>query len=222
MDIYAVNDQLIGTLTKCEKIVPISKHFKQCKTNADKVKLVENLLVEYDRIPKSDLRHAKDNNRSKILRQRGNNFFAQGKAFDALELYNKSICWADTKESSDELAISYANRSAVYFKWKMYELCHQNIELAKEAGYPKRLMDKLHKRETDCLDHINNECNVKPVQNNYVPQLHFEANPQIPFIANCLEMQESEDQGRLIYFTVCLKLMVTDCFNIFFRAIHYN
>lgn len=198
MDIYVVNDELISTLTKCEKILPISKAFKLCETNADKVKFVEDLLVEYNRIPRCDLRNAKDNNRSKGLRQMGNNLFAQGKPFDALELYNQSICWADSKENSEELAIGYANRSAVYFKWKMYEQATQNIELAKDAGYPKRLMDKLIKRETDCLERINNECDVQPVRNNYVPQLEMEANPQIPFIAKCLEMQESESQGGLI------------------------
>ncbi|XP_037024650.1 SET and MYND domain-containing protein 4-like [Bradysia coprophila] len=196
MDIYAVNDELIATLTKSEKIVPISKAFKLCETNADKVKFVEDLLVEYDRIPKCDLRNAKNNNRSKELRQKGNELFAQRKTFEALELYNHSICLADTKENCEELAIGYANRSAVYFKWKMYEQCGQNIELAKKAGYPKRLMDKLLKRETDCLEHINNE--FKPAQNNYVPQLQIEANPQIPFIANCLEMQESQEEGRYI------------------------
>lgn len=91
--------------------------------------------------------------------------------------------------------IGYANRSAVYYKWKMYELCSQNIELAKTSGYPKRLMDKLIKREMDCLEFINNEIDVKSEQTNYVPKLHIQANPEVPFIVNCLEMKESTDQG---------------------------
>lgn len=202
MDIYSVNEKLIDTLTKCKRIVSTSKAFKSRETNADKVKFIEELLIEYDRIPNIDPCRVKDNKRSKQLRQDGNNLFGQGKAFEALELYNQSICWADSKDNAEELAIGYANRSAVYFKWKMFEISNENIELAKKAGYPKRLMDKLVKRELDCLDHINNDLVVKSNENKFVPELHIPANAQIPFIANCLEMNDSEDQGWLIVVVV--------------------
>lgn len=199
LDIYTVNDNLIATLTKCKLIVPTSKTFTACETNADKVRFIEELLIQYDCIPNIDPCHAKDNNRSKELRQEGNKLFGQGKAFEALELYNQSICWADSKDNGEELAIGYANRSAVYYKWKMFEICNQNIELANNAGYPKRLMDKLMKREMDCLEHINNEFDVNSDKKNFVPELHVQANSRIPFIANCLEMNESGDQGWLIF-----------------------
>lgn len=195
MDIYSVNDNLINTLTKSHLILPISKAFNACETNADKVKLIEELLVKYDCIPKKDAQRAKDNKRSKELRQQGNILFAQGKAFDALELYNQSICWAASKDNSEELAIGYANRSAVYYKWKMFEICQQNIELAKNTGYPKRLMDKLMKRETDCLEYINNDADLNPEKSNYIPKLNIQPHPEIPFIASCLEMKENIDQG---------------------------
>lgn len=195
MDIYSVNDKLIDTLAKCKMIVPTSKAFNACESNADKVKFIEELLAKYDCIPKIDPRRAKDNNRSTKLRQEGNNLFGRGKAFDALELYNQSICWANHDDNSEELAIGYANRSAVYHKWEMFEICQQNIELAKSAGYPKRLMEKLMKREMECLDHINNDVDVKSDEINFVPKLNVPANSQIPFIANCLEMNESRDQG---------------------------
>lgn len=200
MDIYSVNDEFIDALNKCNMIVPTSKAFNLCKTNADKVKFIEELLIEYERMPKIEPRCAKENNRSKELRQKGNDLFSRGKAFDALELYNQSICWADSRANSEELAIGFANRSAVYFKWKMYEECNQNIELAKAAGYPKRLMDKLLKRERESLDRINNDCTVKPQEVHFVPQLHVEPHSLIPFIAQCLEMNESSDQGWLISF----------------------
>lgn len=200
MDIYSVNDKLINALTKCKMIAPTSKTFNSCATNADKVKFIEELLLKYDCIPKVDARLAKDNNRSKELRQEGNKLFCQGKAFDALELYNQSICWAECKDNTEELAIGYANRSAVYYKWNMYEICTQNIELAKSAGYPKRLMEKLMKREMDCLEHINNEINAKSNEINFVPRLDIQANAQIPFIANCLEMNENLDEGWLMFF----------------------
>lgn len=199
MDIYTVNDELIETLNKSNLILPTSKAFKLCKSNASKVKLIEKLLIDYDRIPKIIPRRAKDNSRSKELRQKGNSLFGRGKSFDALELYNESICWADSQENAEDLAIGYANRSAVYFKWKKYELCMRNIKLAKEAGYPKRLMDKLLKREGDALDHINNDVDAKVEKDLVIPPLSIQSNSQIPFIANCLELRESSDQGRFIF-----------------------
>lgn len=195
MDIYSVNDKLIDTLTKCELIVPTSRTFNLCATNADKVKFIRELLIKYDCIPKIDQRRAKDNNRSKELRQEGNNLFGRRKEIQALELYNESICWAENKDNTEDLAIGYANRSAVYHKLRMFEECNLNIELAKNAGYPEKLMEKLVKREMDCLEHINNDTDVKSNENNFVPKLHIQANSQIPFIANCLEMNESDDQG---------------------------
>lgn len=221
MDIYSVNDKLIATLTKCKLIVPTSKAFNSCETNAEKVKFIEELLIKYDCIPTIDARLAKDNNRSKVLRQAGNSLFGQGRAFDALEFYNQSICWADSKDNSEELAIGYANRSAVYHKWKMFKECKQNIALAKDAGYPKRLMDKLLNREMDCLDHINNEMDVKSDENNFVPMLHVQANSQIPFIANCLEMNESSDQGWSLMIFVCY-CTANGHFNFKIRTVYYD
>lgn len=195
MDIYSVNDRLIDTLTKLSLIVPISKTFNACATNSDKVKLIEKLLIKYDCIPKVDSLQAKNNNKSKELRQEGNILFAKGKIFDALELYNQSICWAESKDNSEDLAIGYANRSAVYYKWKMFKMCHKNVELAKNSGYPKRLMDKLIKREMDCLEQINNDVDVSSERTNYIPKLDSKAHPTIPFITTCLEMKEDADQG---------------------------
>lgn len=197
MDIYAVNDKLIETLTKGNLIVAISKIFNSHPSNTHKVTFIEQLLVKYDLIPKTNPRQAKDNTKSNEFRQNGNVLFGSGKVFEALDLYNQSICWAESNDQSEELAICYANRSAVYYKLKMYEMCCDNIDLAKKSGYPKRLMEKLMKREMDCLDHINN-VNVKSSKIEYTPKLDIPSNPRIPFIGDCLEMKDSKDQGRYI------------------------
>lgn len=71
---------------------------------------------------------------------------------DAIELYNRAICAA--KNSSSELAgLAYGNRPACFFKLKMYEKCLVDINLAKEANFPHRLMSKLDKRHDDCLSY---------------------------------------------------------------------
>lgn len=83
---------------------------------------------------------------------------------------------------------------------KKYQICVENIALAKSAGYPTRLMDKLNKRKADCLDQIRNSNDV--VNSNQhqdeEPKLSLPPHPQIPFIVDCLEMKTSLEQGRHI------------------------
>lgn len=100
------------------------------------------------------VRNAKSNKQSKKLRLKGNGLFTSDTDLSkALDLYNQSICWAE--DTGEELAIGYANRSAVYFEWEKYDLCLENINLAVKAGCPERLMDKLNQRKADCLKNIN-------------------------------------------------------------------
>jgi len=113
--------------------------------------------------------------------------------FQALELYNKSICYAEP--NSEHLSIGYANRSAVLFEWKRYRECLANIELARKANYPTRLSHKLDKRERDCQQLLDQQPpDVVP----YEFKLSFDSHAQVPYIADCLELRESADEGRFV------------------------
>lgn len=108
-------------------------------------------------------------------------------------MYNKSICFSEP--GSENIAIGYANRSAVLFEWKRYRECLLNIELARKANYPARLMHKLDKREKDCLKLLESQPpDVQP----YDFQMEFEPHPQVPNIANCLELRETREEGRYV------------------------
>lgn len=51
----------------------------------------------------------------------------------------------------EELALGYANRSAVLFQLKEYELCIRDITRAFDNSYPNNLMYKLFERKARCL-----------------------------------------------------------------------
>ncbi|XP_053684612.1 uncharacterized protein LOC128734435 [Sabethes cyaneus] len=85
------------------------------------------------------------------LRQKANVCYRK-QSDSVLQMYNESICHA--AEGSEELAMGYANRSAVYFNRKLYYHCLHNIELAKASGYPADKMEKLLEREKKCLMQI--------------------------------------------------------------------
>ena len=91
---------------------------------------------------------------------------------EALDLYTQSICLAphpppphsfvfqniggDHEDGigghqHEELALGYANRSAVLFQMKEYELCIRDITRAFDNSYPNNLMYKLFERKARCL-----------------------------------------------------------------------
>ncbi|XP_049545579.1 uncharacterized protein LOC125957137 [Anopheles darlingi] len=93
---------------------------------------------------------AKSDTKAKSLREQGNAAYsnAPNDPANALQLYNQAICMAE--DDSEELALGYANRSAIYFNRKLYLECLQNIELAKRNPYPEQLRRKLSEREERC------------------------------------------------------------------------
>lgn len=141
------------------------------------------------------MRVPKNNGKSEEFRKKGNSDFSQLNVtgiVKALRWYNKSICFAEN--DSKELALGYANRSAVYFQMKMFKECLANIELARSVEqYPESLNEKLVTRETKCRTLMaTTKFDIDPV----VPKLSYPAHGKIPFVANCVEMRHNEKFGR--------------------------
>lgn len=142
-------------------------------------------------------REPKNNKKSEEFREIGNNHFSTGTnaAFlDALKWYNKSICYAE--EDSEHISIGYANRSAVYFELKLYDECIKNIEMAKGVvGFPKRLSERLQKRENSCKELMKK---IKPGDSPIELKLSFPPHKTVPFIIDCLELRKDAQYGRYV------------------------
>lgn len=206
MAIYdLIVDKLFIKLEKENRVPALSIEFNQITSDAEKVKFAEKIWRESKIEADIPIRKSKDNERSKELRMQGNQYFSLKNKdnFKALELYNESICFAES--DSEDLGIGYANRSAIYFECKKYELCLENIILAREHNYPVRLEEKLNKREAECLECLksngeNNDGGDNESDDDVFlePKLSFPPHQKVPFIADCLELQESKELGRYI------------------------
>ncbi|XP_071517837.1 SET and MYND domain-containing protein 4-like [Panulirus ornatus] len=87
---------------------------------------------------------------SETRRAEGNRAFQEKKNQQALVLYSQAVMRAPHDDGAS-LALAYANRSAVLFHMKQFELCLTDIELAIQASYPSNLMFKVLDRRGQCL-----------------------------------------------------------------------
>lgn len=207
MAIYdLIADKLFLQLQKEDKVADLSDEFNQLTSDAARVEFADKVWRQSKIQVDVPYRLAKDAEKSLDFRKQGNQFFSLKNRdyVRALELYNQSICFAEP--NSEDMSICYANRSAIYFEWKKYDLCLENIQLAKEHGYPERLMEKLTKRSAECIAQKAKE----KIKSNKIdddedddevilaPKLSYPSHPKVPFIADCLEMRESKELGRYI------------------------
>lgn len=138
----------------------------------------------------------RDSSIAKDFRHEGDSLFSEGELFEALESYNKSLCAAQL--SSPEIPLAFAGRSSVYLEAKEYQSCLENIQLARDNGYPVENIDTLNIREVECKKLL--ECH-KAVEDddpwNFF-KLSYPPNEKIPFIVDCVELQNSLKYGRFV------------------------
>lgn len=166
-------------------------------------KIIEALEAKYDDPQDSRNKRAapdipKDLVTAAYCRDLGDTYYEKKLYMEALIAYNRSICHTTT--GSKELGLLYAKRSAVYFAGKVYSRCLENIQLARENGFPAARMSELDEREKACL---NKKDGIFDPWSFF--KLSHPPNEKIPFIVNCLELREDNNFGRHIVTTRDLK-----------------
>lgn len=199
-DVYDYTDKLKELLIKNGKVLDISNEFKKIKENSDRIKFLQNLLVENDLIADGGkLRLKKSDAIAESCRTKGNKFYSCKQFIDALESYNQSLCFAES--NSKNVGLAYANRSAVYYELELFDNCLCNIHLAKRNKYPVENLEKLLKREEMCVEMINNRIpaiGLGELVGSEFFKLSHKPNEKVPFIADCLELRSSKQFGRYI------------------------
>lgn len=132
----------------------------------------------------------KSNAFSTEYRNKGNVHFAIKNWRDALECYNQSLCFAET--DTENVPLAYGNRSACFFRMKIYDKCLIDIELAKESNYPKEKLPKLEERQVKCSKLIETQIHQMK------PKLDFEPDEKFPGMANILQIKRNVEMGRYI------------------------
>jgi hypothetical protein len=145
----------------------------------------------------------KSNKKADILRNDGNEFFEEGDFCEALLAYNFSLCYART--GTETVGLAYGNRSAVYFHLEEYELCIQNIELAKAHNYPLNKIQKLDTREEEAKRLMNENPSKPEGEQAKFFKVSYPPHPKHPNLADCLELYEDKKLGPHIITTRDLK-----------------
>lgn len=119
------------------------------------------------------------------------------------DIFNFSLCFS-TKDSPN-LGINYANRSAVYFEMGYFIKSLENTRLAIANHYPKDKLEKMKKREEQCLEKIEKfpDCDEKFTK--YEKAREKFLKPKLPgnknfdfYVADCIKLKKSEEFGRFI------------------------
>ncbi|XP_071944518.1 SET and MYND domain-containing protein 4-like isoform X2 [Antedon mediterranea] len=87
---------------------------------------------------------------SNAFRLKGNAHYQKRQFNDALKNYNWAILLAPHNDGS-ELALGFANRSALFYETSNWKGCLQDIEHALHHRYPAEKQNKLFKRKAQCL-----------------------------------------------------------------------
>lgn len=138
-------------------------------------------------------KNKKCDSKSAALRMHGNQKFRANEWMEAMHLYNQSLRYASV--GSENMSMAYANRSTCFMQLKKYEQCLVDIELARKANYPERLMHKLVEREAKCLQLMNDESMMTTEETTELA-LSFDANVKFPCLANALKIQYNEKLGE--------------------------
>lgn len=189
-----MNGSLEENLSKIESLVlPIK--FQSLKDNAEKIRFCYGLLKNNSLLP-NDFRPDKNNQKSLEARNLGNFFFKDKNYVEALKYYNKSLCFAPI--GSENLAIAYANRSAVYLNTGFYKFCLDNIELASKGNYPAKMIVKLENRKKECIDKMKRctDSYVRLMKEKSQIRLSYKANANVPEMIEGLGYATSVKYGR--------------------------
>lgn len=89
------------------------------------------------------------------------------------------------------MSICYANRSAVYYELSLFDLCLENIELARIHQLPDRLKAKLDQRQKAAVIHLLSKLVVKP-KCSYNMKLCRPPMRRQPFFVNCLGIESNQ------------------------------
>ncbi|XP_012218399.1 SET and MYND domain-containing protein 4 [Linepithema humile] len=142
----------------------LTDKYKKLKTDEERVIFSFNIMLEYDIVP-NVTGMPKNAKESEKLREEGNKVFVKAAlnnmaCIKALKLYTKSIAFAPYP--SKQLALAYANRSAVLFQLGLHSECIQDIDRALILDYPDDLRAKLYVRKTECSMILGN-CSTEDI-----------------------------------------------------------
>lgn len=135
----------------------------------------------------------KSNRLADKFRSRGNKFYFDGFHVNAIDEYNKSLCFAQLDDDLFTLSLAYANRADALLAMERHAECLRSIELALDANYPDNLRPRLHLMRARCKELLRSQPQERL---KYRFRLSHPADERIPFMVKGLQLRKSERFGR--------------------------
>ncbi|XP_073523785.1 SET and MYND domain-containing protein 4 isoform X2 [Phyllobates terribilis] len=146
----------------------------------------------------SDLSVGKEPRAVLFYKEEGNKRFARKQYTAAAVLYSKAI--SHGTPGTEEIAVCFANRSAVFFHLGHYSTCLEDIDRAQEHGYPERLQSKILQRQENSLQNLKQSDNKSPRTERKCDLNHtqqeLKGNPQLSNASSSLQLGYSTSKGR--------------------------
>ncbi|CAJ1063804.1 SET and MYND domain-containing protein 4 [Xyrichtys novacula] len=144
----------------------------------------------------------KDAEQAAKRREKGNSSFKSRNYTEAALHYSQGICSAP--QSSEQLSLCYANRSAALYHLQHYQESLEDIDRALKNNYPCHLLHKLDERRTQCLKHLSTgqkakkDCHSPASEKHKNPDRRTEASvgPLISGISPQAAVSFSLEKGR--------------------------
>ncbi|KAK5641696.1 hypothetical protein RI129_010243 [Pyrocoelia pectoralis] len=169
----------------------ISHNFSKANRNSERVSFAYGQLERFNLFPEH-VDRTKNCKMADELREEGNHHFKLKNDTLALRKYTESIAYAP--RGSEQLALAFANRSAVLYQLKLYKECLKDITQALSSNYPKRLCEKLIKRREHAETFKHTQCKVNYHEN--IPILSYGPNQFIQSGSSCIKLSFEENLGR--------------------------
>ncbi|XP_077336697.1 protein-lysine N-methyltransferase SMYD4 [Lithobates pipiens] len=161
-----------------------------------------------------DLSVGKEPRAALFYKEEGNKRFGRKQYTAAAVLYSKAI--SHGSPGTEEIAVCFANRSAVLFYLCHYAECLEDIDRAQEHGYPERLKSKILQRQAECLRklkqsgfssiHLPSTESINLTDPTREPaadalcdrlqELKLDRNPKLTNASSSLTMHFSDSKGR--------------------------
>lgn len=187
-----IHDFVIDKIGEDGVTIHISRSYSTLKTDVERIKFIRQLMKAYN-IVIPFIASKKDDNKSEVLRNKGNESYKNKQYETALLLYNESLALAP--DGSKSLALAYGNRSALLFQIKKYAAAMLDIQQAKASNYPEDLLVKLDNRRLKCILHLNNVTNEEHQRFETNPLLNG-SNHEIPCASAALSLEFDVNFGR--------------------------
>ncbi|KAJ8673126.1 hypothetical protein QAD02_004388 [Eretmocerus hayati] len=132
--------------------------------------------------------------KSTEIRKKGNEVYATkdpSKDRKVISLYSKSIAYAPN--NSEELALAFGNRSAIWFRLQKYDLCLIDIDRALNITHSNNLKQKLSSRKSECLMLV---LPLTQKEENMRKSPKINPSPSVPCGADNIIMTSNEKYGR--------------------------